>query len=115
MIILEEGELQFLADHDPLTGLFNRRRFAEELNWVLAYSRRYRSPAALVVIDVDGFKFVNDTFGHATGDEFGVVLTRLRREALQRGPRAGGGCDGARSRRTRTSSRCPTVSGGWLV
>ena len=69
-----EGELQYLADHDPLTGLFNRRRFAEELDWVLAYSRRYHSPAALVAIDVDNFKFVNDTFGHATGDELLVAI-----------------------------------------
>jgi diguanylate cyclase (GGDEF)-like protein/PAS domain S-box-containing protein len=69
-----EGELEYLADHDPLTGLFNRRRFAEELDWVLAYSRRYRSPAALVAIDVDNFKFVNDTFGHATGDELLVAI-----------------------------------------
>jgi len=64
-----EGQLQFLADHDPLTGLFNRRRFAEELDWVIAYSRRYRAPAAVLAIDVDNFKYVNDTYGHATGDE----------------------------------------------
>ncbi len=64
-----ERQLQFLADHDPLTGLYNRRRFAEELDWVLSYSRRYRSPAAVVAIDIDNFKFVNDTFGHAVGDQ----------------------------------------------
>jgi diguanylate cyclase (GGDEF)-like protein/PAS domain S-box-containing protein len=69
-----EGELQYLADHDPLTGLYNRRRFAEELEWVLAYSRRYHSPAAVVALDVDNFKFVNDTFGHATGDELLVAI-----------------------------------------
>jgi diguanylate cyclase (GGDEF)-like protein/PAS domain S-box-containing protein len=64
-----EAQLQYLADHDPLTRLYNRRRFAEEVDWVVAYSRRYGSPAAVLVIDIDNFKFVNDTFGHATGDE----------------------------------------------
>ncbi len=74
-----EGQLQFLADHDPLTGLYNRRRFVEELEWVIAYSRRYRAPAAIVMLDIDNFKFVNDTFGHATGDELlGVLGETLR-------------------------------------
>jgi len=75
-----EGELEYLADHDPLTGLFNRRRFAEELDWVLSYSRRYRSPAALVALDVDNFKFVNDTFGHAVGDELLVAIAHGLRQ-----------------------------------
>src|SRR5204863_7815598 len=74
-----EGQLQFLADHDPLTGLYNRRRFVEELVWVMAYSRRYRAPAAVVMVDIDNFKFVNDTYGHATGDELlGVLGETLR-------------------------------------
>ena len=74
-----EHQLQYLADHDPLTGLFNRRRFAEELDRILAYSRRYRTPAALVAIDIDNFKFVNDTFGHATGDELLVAIAEALR------------------------------------
>ena len=74
-----EHQLQYLADHDPLTGLYNRRRFAEELDWILAYSRRYRTPAALVAIDIDNFKFVNDTFGHATGDELLVAIAEALR------------------------------------
>jgi diguanylate cyclase (GGDEF)-like protein/PAS domain S-box-containing protein len=78
-----EARLQYLADHDPLTGLYNRRRFAEELDWIVAYSRRYGTPAAVVVLDLDNFKFVNDTYGHATGDELlatvgGVLRARCR-------------------------------------
>ncbi len=69
-----QGQLQFLADHDSLTGLYNRRRFAEELDWVVAYVRRYRVPAAILVVDVDDLKFVNDTYGHAVGDELLVAI-----------------------------------------
>jgi diguanylate cyclase (GGDEF)-like protein len=84
-----ESQLQFLADHDPLTGLFNRRRFAEELDWIVAYSRRYRTPAALIAIDIDNFKFVNDTFGHATGDELLVAIAEALRARCRESDIAG--------------------------
>lgn len=57
------------ADHDPLTGLLNRRGFEPVLARTLAACRRYRTDAALVYIDLDGFKRINDQFGHAAGDE----------------------------------------------
>jgi diguanylate cyclase (GGDEF)-like protein/PAS domain S-box-containing protein len=69
-----EGQLQYLADHDALTGLFNRRRFEEELEHVLAGAERYARAGALLVLDLDGFKFVNDTLGHPVGDE---LIARL--------------------------------------
>ncbi len=74
-----QGQLQFLADHDSLTGLYNRRRFSEELDWVVAYVRRYRVPAAILVVDVDDLKFVNDTYGHAVGDELLVAIAETLR------------------------------------
>lgn len=58
-----------LADRDPLTGLYNRRAFERELNRTLASCRRYGTGAALVYLDLDGFKAVNDRRGHAAGDE----------------------------------------------
>ena len=58
-----EGQLQYLADHDALTGLFNRRRFEEELDRELALAQRYRHRGAILVLDLDGFKYVNDTMG----------------------------------------------------
>ena len=64
-----EERLQHLADHDPLTGVLNRRRFEEELIRQLDRCRRYREQATLVMIDLDFFKDVNDSFGHAAGDE----------------------------------------------
>jgi diguanylate cyclase (GGDEF)-like protein/PAS domain S-box-containing protein len=69
-----EGQLQYLADHDALTGLFNRRRFEEELDRVLAAAERYHHRGALLVLDLDGFKYVNDTLGHPVGDE---LIARL--------------------------------------
>ena len=62
-----EGQLQHLADHDALTGLVNRRRFTEELERVLAQSHRPDESGAVLFLDLDGFKFVNDTLGHAAG------------------------------------------------
>jgi diguanylate cyclase (GGDEF)-like protein/PAS domain S-box-containing protein len=64
-----EGQLGFLADHDPLTGLYNRRRFVRELSQRMAYARRYGSGGAVLFLDIDDFKYVNDTLGHKTGDE----------------------------------------------
>jgi diguanylate cyclase (GGDEF)-like protein/PAS domain S-box-containing protein len=64
-----EGQLQHLADHDALTGLFNRRRFSEELERALMRARRFGEHGAVLFLDLDGFKFVNDTLGHAAGDE----------------------------------------------
>lgn len=66
---LYEDELQRLADHDPLTGLFNRRGFEAALDAHLARCRRYGATGALLMLDLDGFKAVNDTLGHAAGDQ----------------------------------------------
>lgn len=78
-----EGQLQHLADHDALTGMFNRRRFEHELNRELARARRFRTGGALLAIDLDHFKYVNDTLGHSVGDELitrvgGIFGDRLR-------------------------------------
>ncbi len=78
-----EGQLQYLADHDPLTGMFNRRRFEEELERALAHAERYRVPGALMVVDLDGLKAVNDTLGHAIGDELIERVARLLRHSLR--------------------------------
>ncbi len=78
-----EAELQLLANHDALTGLFNRHRFDQDLVHDVARARRYGDPLSVVVIDLDGLKVANDTLGHAAGDALlqGVAETlraRLR-------------------------------------
>ncbi len=66
---LQTAQLQFLARHDPLTGLCNRREFDERLGQALARADRYQHRPALLFIDLDGFKAVNDQYGHGVGDD----------------------------------------------
>ena len=61
-------QLRFLADHDPLTRLLNRRAFVERLESEVARSVRYNRSVGLVICDLDGFKDLNDRFGHIAGD-----------------------------------------------
>jgi diguanylate cyclase (GGDEF)-like protein/PAS domain S-box-containing protein len=72
-----EQRLTELAERDPLTGLYNRRRFLEEMERLLADSERRSEEVGLMSFDLDGFKAINDTFGHQAGDE---VLIRLAAE-----------------------------------
>lgn len=64
-----EERLGWLASHDPLTGLFNRRRFGEELQKSISHAKRYDRIGAILFFDLDQFKDVNDTSGHKVGDE----------------------------------------------
>jgi diguanylate cyclase (GGDEF)-like protein/PAS domain S-box-containing protein len=78
-----ELRLQHLADHDPLTDIYNRRRLIEELDRQLRYAARSGRSGAVLVIDLDHLKIVNDTYGHATGDATlkavaEVLLSRAR-------------------------------------
>ncbi|SES74729.1 diguanylate cyclase/phosphodiesterase [Nitrosospira multiformis] len=72
-----EGRLAWLADHDPLTDLFNRRRFQEELEQMLNLAARYGYSGALLFFDLDQFKYINDTSGHQAGDALLKMVARL--------------------------------------
>ena len=76
-----EAQLQYLADHDPVTSLYNRRRFEQELARHLSYDARYGTGGAVLVLDLDNFKYINDTLGHKAGDE---VITRVARSIRDR-------------------------------
>jgi diguanylate cyclase (GGDEF)-like protein/PAS domain S-box-containing protein len=80
-----EQELERLSHHDPLTGLFNRRRFEEELRRQLAYTRRYGKGGALLMLDLDRFKQINDELGHAVGDRALCHVAELLRDNLRAG------------------------------
>ena len=72
-----ENELEEMATRDPLTGLFNRREMSRVLEEELDRARRYQRPMAVLWVDFDHFKDVNDTFGHAAGDSVLRSISRL--------------------------------------
>jgi len=73
-----EEELSFLATHDPLTGLPNRTLILDRVEQMLARSARSQTPVAALFVDLDNFKDINDTLGHAAGDELlRAVAARL--------------------------------------
>ena len=78
-----EERIVFLANHDPLTNLYNRRRFQEQLERQIAYARRFKIQSALLFIDLDQFKYINDTLGHQAGDQCLMAVSRLFRDALR--------------------------------
>jgi diguanylate cyclase (GGDEF)-like protein len=78
------GELRFLADHDPLTRLLNRRAFVTRLEGEVARAVRYDRGFGLVVADLDDFKQLNDRFGHASGDEALVAFANVLAESLRK-------------------------------
>jgi len=75
--------LEYFADHDFLTGLLNRRQFEKELRKELERASRYGSPGAVLLIDLDNFKDVNDTFGHHSGDNVLKGVAGLLRQRLR--------------------------------
>jgi diguanylate cyclase (GGDEF)-like protein/PAS domain S-box-containing protein len=78
-----ERELRHLADHDPLTGLLNRRALEREVRDHMARAERYGPEGALLLVDMDNFKTVNDTLGHVAGDDLMVRVARRLRSCLR--------------------------------
>ena len=83
-LLANEQQLQRMARHDPLTGLANRLLLDDRISHGLAVGRRNGTRLALLLIDLDGFKPINDEHGHAVGDQLLVVLA----DRLQRSVRA---------------------------
>jgi diguanylate cyclase (GGDEF)-like protein len=78
-----ELELRHQAERDPLTGLYNRRRFEEELHRATRLAERHGHHGALLLLDVDDFKAVNDTRGHGSGDELLRALAEVLGGAIR--------------------------------
>jgi diguanylate cyclase (GGDEF)-like protein/PAS domain S-box-containing protein len=78
-----DDHLSFLADHDPLTSLYTRKRFVDELGREIARSQRSGAGGAVVLIDLDDFKYVNDTQGHRNGDRLLTSLSHLLRQTVR--------------------------------
>ncbi|MDX2235994.1 MAG: GGDEF domain-containing protein [Hyphomonadaceae bacterium] len=77
------AEAETLADRDALTNTLNRRAFMRELHRTLSTAERYGTPAAVLYIDLDGFKRINDGHGHAAGDAALKHVARLLRDQLR--------------------------------
>src|SRR6187402_2301002 len=78
-----EAQLRYIADHDSLTGLLERRRFRSELDQYVSFTARYGGRGAVMIIDIDGLKDVNDSRGHHAGDALirrvaGIMRERVR-------------------------------------
>ena len=73
------SDLEARADVDPLLDILNRRGFERELKRALAHVKRYGTEAALMFVDLDGFKGVNDRYGHGAGD---ALLKAVARELV---------------------------------
>jgi diguanylate cyclase (GGDEF)-like protein len=78
-----EAELRYLADHDSLTGLLDRRRFRAELDQYASFSARYGGQGAVMIIDIDGLKTVNDAYGHHAGDTLIRQIAAILRERVR--------------------------------
>jgi len=78
-----EAELRYLADHDSLTGLLDRRRFRSELDSYVSFTARYGGQGAVMVIDIDGLKTVNDRLGHYAGDNLIRQIAGILRERVR--------------------------------
>jgi diguanylate cyclase (GGDEF)-like protein/PAS domain S-box-containing protein len=78
-----EAELAHQAFHDPVTGLANRAMFAEQVRQAIARARRERRAPAVIFLDLDDFKTVNDSLGHAAGDEVLVEFARRLDDSIR--------------------------------
>ena len=72
-------KMSHLAQHDYLTGLPNRMLFNDRLSQAIVYAKRHRTKLAVLFLDLDKFKHVNDTLGHSTGDILSPVKLRVRK------------------------------------
>ena len=98
-----ENRLAYLAQFDPLTGLANRTLLADRFSQIIVQAKRRDVPLATLFIDLDGFKTVNDTLGHAGGDEL------LKEVALRLQPR----CATATRWRASAATSSPSCSPTW--
>ena len=80
-----QAELDYLAHHDVLTKLPNRRKFLSNLEYALSHVKRSQQPFALLTLDLDRFKDVNDSYGHAAGDEVLLHVAQILKENIREG------------------------------
>ena len=75
--------MKYLAEHDQLTGLLNRRAFQMQLNYQFSLYKRYQRPFSILMLDIDYFKSINDTYGHSAGDRAIVHTAKLLKQQIR--------------------------------
>ncbi|MBL3589542.1 MAG: GGDEF domain-containing protein [gamma proteobacterium endosymbiont of Lamellibrachia anaximandri] len=78
-----EAELVYRSNHDPLTGLYNRRMLEKQLAKDIQRAARYKRPLSLFMVDIDHFKSINDTHGHRTGDFILTNIAKVLEEVIR--------------------------------
>lgn len=81
--ITYKKELEFLSSHDPLTGIYNRSKFDELLNYEIEQFYRYNKVFSIAICDFDNFKIVNDTYGHQTGDDVLIQSSKIIEKVIR--------------------------------
>jgi diguanylate cyclase (GGDEF)-like protein/PAS domain S-box-containing protein len=84
-----EGQMLYLAEHDVLTGLANRKLIEEYLLTALSKSKKYHNKLAILFIDLDHFKFINDSMGHQVGDQLLIEVAKKLQNCLRPGDSIG--------------------------
>ncbi len=79
------AELEYYSSHDPLTGLHNRRYFNDMLEYEIGRSERHKHEFSILMLDLDDFKDINDTYGHPCGDAVLVGVADAMRAAMRKG------------------------------
>ena len=79
------AELEYYSMHDPLTGLYNRRQFTNMLDYEIGRSERHNHEFSILLLDLDNFKDINDSYGHPTGDEALCGVAEVLREHVRKG------------------------------
>lgn len=76
-------ELEYQASYDSLTNIFNRRKFEEIFVSEITRAKRYFQPLSIILLDIDYFKKVNDTYGHKTGDDVLISLSNILKNSIR--------------------------------
>jgi diguanylate cyclase (GGDEF)-like protein len=79
-VVQYQKHLEYQTQVDSLTGLFNRRAFEKKINEEFERSKRYHSPLSVLLLDIDNFKAINDTYGHHGGDAALIKISETFRE-----------------------------------
>ncbi|MEW6551006.1 MAG: diguanylate cyclase [Campylobacterota bacterium] len=81
--ITDKKELEYISSHDTLTGIYNRRAFVKHLQTKIKSAFRYKEPFGFIMLDIDHFKKINDTYGHQVGDKVLITLSNTIQENLR--------------------------------